>query len=104
MQKMATAQQNMSGSSATLGRSSSGHDTFALVQRIIAEVTGNEMDDITLDADLEEDLGINMMTEFPAVITKLKKEVPEVIIPTSAFMDCATVAELVELIDEEREL
>jgi acyl carrier protein len=80
------------------------HDTFAVVQRVIAEVTGNEYEDITLDADLEEDLGIDMMSEFPAIVLKIKKEVPEIVIPTSRFIECATVAELVELIDDERDL
>jgi acyl carrier protein len=105
MQKMATTPRGVSGGPNMISiAGSSAHDTFAIVQRLIAEVTGNELDDITIDADLEEDLGINMMSEFPAIITKIRKEIPEVIIPTSSFVDCATVAELVELIDEERDL
>lgn len=80
------------------------HHTLAIVQRIIAETTGNDIEDVTLDADLEEDLGINMLNEFPIVISKLQKTIPDVILPIHAVKDCATVAELVEVIDEERDL
>ncbi len=78
-------------------------DTFTIVQHIIAETTGNDLEDITLDADLEEDLGINMMDEFPAIVTKIQKQI-EVILPVSSVKECATVAELVELVDDERDL
>ena len=79
------------------------NDTFTIIQHIIAETTGNDMEDITLDADLEDDLGINMMDEFPAIVTKIQKQI-DVILPVSAVKECATVAELVELVDDEREL
>jgi len=79
------------------------NDTFTIIQHIIAETTGNDMEDITLDADLEDDLGINMMDEFPVIVTKIQKQI-EVILPVSAVKECATVAELVELVDDEREL
>jgi acyl carrier protein len=81
----------------------SGHDTFAIVQRIIAETTGNELEDITLDADLEEDLGINMMNEFPMIVTKIQKNI-DVVLPVNSVKECVTVAELVELVDDERDL
>lgn len=78
-------------------------DTFFILQHIIAETTGIELEEITLDADLEEDLGINMMSEFPVIITKIQKKI-DVNLPVSAVKDCQTVADLVELIDDEREL
>jgi acyl carrier protein len=82
-----------------------GHaDTFNIVQSIIADTTGNEIDDITLDADLEEDLGINMINEFPAIVTKIKLDIPDVKLPITSVLECTTVGELVDLIDEEREL
>ncbi len=81
----------------------SAHDTFTIVQRIIAETTGNDMEDITLDADFEDDLGIDMMHELPAIVMRIQKEI-DVKLSMQAVKDCATVAELVELIDDEREL
>ncbi len=79
------------------------HDTLSVVQRIIAEVTGNDIEDITLDADLEEDLGVEMLHELPLIVLKIQKEL-DVKLSMAAVKDCATVAELVELIDDEREL
>jgi acyl carrier protein len=79
------------------------NDTFFILQHIIAETTGIELEEITLDADLEEDLGVNMMSEFPVIITKIQKQI-EVNLPVSSVKECATIADLVELVDDEREL
>jgi acyl carrier protein len=85
-------------------KTSTGHsDTFGVVQRVIAEVTGLDYEDITLDADIEEDLGIEMMSEFPAIVVRLQKEL-DVVLSMPVVRDCVTIAELVELIDDEREL
>ena len=78
-------------------------DTFLIIQQIIAETTGIDLEDITLDADLEEDLGINMLSEFPVIITKIQKQI-DVILPVASVKECVTVADLVELVDDEREL
>lgn len=77
--------------------------TFQIVQRVISEVTGNNLEDITLDADLENDLGIDMRTEFLAIITRIQRSI-DVVLPISDVKNCLTVAELVELVEEEREL
>ena len=78
-------------------------DTFLILQNIIADTTGIDLEDITMDADLEEDLGINMMSEFPVIITKIQKKI-DVNLPVSAVKECVTVADLVELVEDEREL
>ena len=78
------------------------HNTFAILQRIIAETTGNDLEDITLDAEPEEDLGITMM-ELSSIVAKLQKEL-DIRLSMKAVKDCATVAEFVELIDDERDL
>ncbi len=83
--------------------SKTAQSTFTIVQRIIAETTGNDIEDITLDADLEEDLGIDVIVELPAIVMKIQKEI-DVKLSMAAVKECATVAELVELIDDEREL
>jgi acyl carrier protein len=79
------------------------NDTFSSIQRIIAEVTGNELEDITLDAEFEEELGIDAMTELPVIWSKVQREF-DIILPIAVVRDCATVAELVELVDDERDL
>lgn len=78
-------------------------ETFAAVQQVIADVTGNEPEDITQYADLEEDLGIDMLTEFPAILMKLQKNY-DITLPMHLAKECVTVDELVELVDDEREL
>jgi len=93
---------NMYSAQALSGQKSPA-DTFLIVQQIIAETTGNDVEDITLDADLEEDLGMNMLHELPAIVMKIQKQI-DVKLPIQAVRECATVAELVELIDDEREL
>jgi acyl carrier protein len=93
----------MQKSSALHAVATSEQDTFHIVQRIIAETTGIDVEEITLDADLEEDLGIDMMREFPAIVIKIQKEI-DVVLPVKAVKECVTIAELVELIDDEREL
>jgi acyl carrier protein len=96
-------QKKASGSVSQTALPTTGNDTFSIVQHIIAETTGIDLEEITLDADLEEDLGINMMDEFPAIVTKIQKQI-DVILPVNAVKECVTVAELVELVDDEREL
>ncbi len=77
--------------------------TLSVVQQVVSDVTGNDMEDITLDALLEDDLGINMVTEFLPILKGIQKQV-DVILPIREVKNCLTVAELVELVDEEREL
>ena len=79
------------------------NETLSVVQRVIADITGNDIEDITLDADIEEDLGIDMISEFPIIVMKIQKEL-DVILPKAAVRDCVIIAELVELIDDERDL
>ena len=86
------------------GAAAPANDTFGIVRRIIAETSGIELEEITLDADIEEDLGINMVNEFPVIVTKIQQALPDVFLPVQSVKDCVTIAELVELIDEEREL
>jgi acyl carrier protein len=77
--------------------------TFQVVQHVISEATGNDPEDITLDAALADDLGIEMLTDFLPIVKGIQKHI-DVILPTQEVKRCLTVAELVELVDEEREL
>lgn len=95
---------HIQGGKGGLTQGAQANHILGIVQRVIAEITGNEIDDITMYADLEEDLGIDMISELPAIVTKLKMELPDVRLPMSSVMECTTIEELVELIEEEREL
>jgi len=76
-------------------------DTFARVQRVIADATGHDPEEITLDTDFEDDLGLDTENDFPNLIPAIKMEFREITLPNQAVLNCATVAELVERIDDE---
>ncbi len=79
--------------------------TYQTVSQAIQEVTGLEEADITLDASLEEDLGVDMLSDFPAIITEINHQL-EIKLPLQNqdfiedLKECETVAELVDLIEE----
>jgi acyl carrier protein len=76
-------------------------DTFTRLQRVIAESTGHDIEEITLDTDFEDDLGLDADTDFPNLIPVIKMEFKEISLPNQDILSCATVAELVERIDDE---
>ncbi len=77
-------------------------DTFLRLQRVIADNTGHDPEEITLDTDFEDDLGLDMDNDFAALVPAIKREFSDVNISSKAIMNSATVAELVELIDDEQ--
>ena len=101
--KPANMTSSLRTSNGAAGKVPAKNDTLSVVQRVIAEITGNDIEDITLDADIEEDLGIDMISEFPVIVMRIQKEL-EVLLPKAAVRDCVIIAELIELIDDERDL
>lgn len=45
----------------------------ARIQAIIAEVTGNDLDDLTLHAHLVDELNVTEHTDLPRIITKINE-------------------------------
>lgn len=76
-------------------------DTFTRLQRVIADATGHDPEEITIDTDFEDDLGLDVDTDFPSLIPLIKMEFKEVTLSNQDILNCATVAELVERIDDE---
>lgn len=76
-------------------------ETFTRLQRIIADSTGHDVEEITLDTDFEDDLGLDAQTDFPNLIPAIKMEFRDINLSNQEIMNCATVAELVERIDDE---
>ncbi|CAN5291468.1 hypothetical protein BH10PAT2_BH10PAT2_2890 [soil metagenome] len=76
-------------------------DTFTRLQRVIAESTGHDVEEITLDTDFEDDLGLDTETDFPNLIPAIKMEFREITLSNQEILNCATVAELIERIDDE---
>lgn len=79
--------------------------TYQIVSQSIQEISGLDESDVTLDASLEDDLGLDMLSDFPAIITEINQQV-EVKLPLQnhdfieELKNCETVAELVDLIEE----
>ncbi len=76
-------------------------DTFTRVQRVVADSTGHDPEEITLDTDFEDDLGLDADTDFPNLVPAIKMEFREITLSNQDILNCATVAELVERIDDE---
>lgn len=76
-------------------------DTFTRLQRVIADSTGHEIEEISLDTNFEDDLGLDADTDFPGLVPAIKMEFREVALSNQMILNCATMAELVERIDDE---
>ena len=76
-------------------------DTFTRLQRVVADSTGHDPEEITLDTDFEEDLGLNVEHDFLSILPAIKMEFKEVTLANRDLLSCSTVAELVEKIDDE---
>jgi acyl carrier protein len=79
---------------------------FTLVQRIIADTSGIDVEDIHDDDELLFDLNIDMMYEFPVIIRRIEAEISnpdeDVVhkLPLDRVRKCNDVMDLVELVEE----
>ncbi len=78
------------------------------LRNLLADITGNELDEIHPQSNLEDDLGINLADEFPRLLSQVNTEF-EIELELDAVKDemevaGETVAELAKLIDDESEL
>lgn len=85
--------------------------TFQKLQEVLAELTGNEIEDIGLESHLEEDLGLILDDDYPRLINKIKQKFADEEMEFNAeemtehLREAGeTVAQLVKIIDEERDL
>jgi acyl carrier protein len=72
------------------------------LQRIIAEETGNELEDITPDSYLEDELGISQ-SDFRRLIIRVNKEFG-IRLESNLLAEIETVLDLAVLIEDEAEL
>lgn len=77
---------------------------LAEVQNIISEITGYEPEDIKPSFDLEEDLQLNMDTNFILIIKRANAQFGTHLNAKELRDEVETVGDLVDLIDEETEL
>lgn len=77
---------------------------FPVVRDVIAEMLTYEPEEITQDTSLdEEDLDVLDTPDHERIITLLQKRFPNLELDLDLLRDCVTVAELVSVIEEEKE-
>jgi len=78
--------------------------TLLAVQNIIAEVTGYEPGDIQPAFHFEDDLQLDMITDFPSVIKRVNQHFTTTFVAKELAIEIDTVDELVERVEDETEL
>jgi acyl carrier protein len=78
---------------------------FPVVRDVIAETLTYEPEEITLDTSFdEEDLDISGTPTHDRIIAKIQQRFADVQLDTHTLKNCVTVAELVSIIEEEKDL
>lgn len=77
--------------------------TLERVREIIAEVTGNEIDDVLPESHLEDDLGVLPM-DFKRLISRLDTEFGIHLESNEIIEEIETVHQLTLVVAEEKEL
>ncbi len=84
---------------------------FSKIQTIVAVTTGNQIKNITPQADLQVDLGLNLDIELPEIVVILNQEYEDDDLdlnPTEVRQDLLatkpTVEELAKIVQEAKEL
>jgi len=78
--------------------------TLSQVQEVIAEITGYEPSDVQPHFNLEDDLQLNMETDFLAVIKRINSHFHTHFNAKELAEEVETVSELVDMIEDETEL
>lgn len=77
---------------------------FPVVRDVIAEILTYEPEEITQDTSFDEDdLDIIGTPTHERILVMLQKKFPEIPFDMHTLRDCVTVAELVSIIEEEKE-
>lgn len=84
------------------------HDVLRIVAEVVSEVTGLDPVDVTYDASLEDDLGLDMMESFPRIMRGINEQLDGALplsdkLFVADIKACETIAELVDLIESESE-
>lgn len=78
-------------------------DVFQVVQRIIAEQTGNHIEDIIGATHLQDELGI-LGQDFARIVASISDEIDVPLSASEIEEDVETVNDLVTIVFEEAEL
>ncbi|MBW7944747.1 acyl carrier protein [Patescibacteria group bacterium] len=77
---------------------------FPVVRDVLAETLTYEPEEITQDTSFDEDdLDIIGTPDHERILLQIQKKFPDVQLDMHTLRDCVTVAELVSVIEEEKE-
>lgn len=85
-------------------------EIFNRLRQLLTEVTSNDIEEVVPDADLEEDLGLNLDLDLGRLVKRINKEFDIELSEEVVFQDLteedhrASVAELAKLVYDEAEL
>jgi acyl carrier protein len=84
-------------------------EIFNRLRQLLTEVTGNDIEEVVPDADLEEDLGLNLDVDLGRVVDRVNREfgisLQEKVVYEELTEEAhASVAELAKLVYDEYEL
>ncbi len=85
-------------------------EVFNRLRQLLTEITGNDIDEVVPDADLEEDLGLNLDVDLSRLVSRVNKEFEIELNEKVVFKELteeshqASVAELAKLVYDEYEL
>ncbi|PIY79698.1 MAG: hypothetical protein COY81_01275 [Candidatus Pacebacteria bacterium CG_4_10_14_0_8_um_filter_43_12] len=79
-------------------------DRFGQLSAILAEMTGNDINDIHLDSTLLDDLGITEESDLPRIVKRVNKEFEIHLDQMAVAEEVETVENLLTMITDEAEL
>ncbi len=84
-------------------------EIFNRLRQLLTEVTGNDIEEVVPDADLEEDLGLNLDVDLSRIVDRINREfgisLQEKLVYEELTEEAhASVAELAKLVYDEYEL
>jgi len=84
-------------------------EIFNRLRQLITEVTGNDIEEVIPDADLEEDLGLDLDVDTSRIVDRINQEFDIDLSEKTVYKELteeahASVAELAKLVYDEYEL
>ena len=84
-------------------------EIFNRLRQLITDLTGNDIEEVIPDADLEEDLGLDLDVDIARLVDQINKEFDIELSEKTVYKELteeahATIAELAKLVYDEYEL
>jgi acyl carrier protein len=84
-------------------------EIFNRLRQLLADITGNHIEEVVPDADLEEDLGLDLDVDLSRLVDRINKEFEIELREKTVYQELteeahASVAELAKLVYDEYEL